>query len=148
MVMSYGRFRRAGKSSRPYGRKRIGRVRRTGRGYTKVPRFATVGFARNVEKKYWDKTYGSTGEMNTTGSDGYSVINGVMFDAGDWFTYGFDETAMPLATSNDMLKGVPTGTTARSRIGNKINVKYVKGAFTFTAGTAIVTGKQIGRAHV
>ena len=96
--MSYGRFRRAGKSSRSYGRKRIGRVRRTGRGYTKVPRFATVGFARNVEKKYWDKTYGSAGVMNTTGSDGYSVMNGVMLEAGDWFTYGFDETAMPQAT--------------------------------------------------
>jgi len=137
--MAYGRFRRTRKSTRSYGRKRTTRIRRVGSGYRKVAtRFATVGFARNVEKKYWDKTYGSTGVMNTTGSDGYSVMNGIMFDAGDWFTYGFDETATPLPTSNDMLKGVPTGTTARSRIGNKINVKYVKGAFTFNAGTVIV----------
>ena len=39
----------------------------------------------------------------------------------------------PNQLSNDLLKGVETGTTARTRIGNKVRVKYVKGAFTFSA---------------
>ena len=35
--------------------------------------------------------------------------------------------------SNDMLKGLETGTTARTRIGNKVKAQYLKGAFTFNA---------------
>ena len=74
-----------------------------------------------------------------TGNGAYSVGNGVMADANKWYSYSFDEGILPTEISNDMLKGVATGTTARTRIGNKINVKYLKGAFTFTAGTVIVT---------
>ena len=32
-----------------------------------------------------------------------------------------------------MLKGLETGTTARTRIGNKVKAQYLKGAFTFNA---------------
>ena len=44
-----------------------------------------------------------------------------------------------------MLKGIATGTDVRNRIGNKIAVKYVKGAFTFNAawiGPAASTAGQ------
>ena len=37
--------------------------------------------------------------------------------------------------SNNMLKYLSTGATARLRIGNKITVKYIKGAFTIQAAT-------------
>ena len=133
--MAYGRFRRAGKSSRPYGRKRIGRVRRTGRGYTKVPRFATVGYAKNVEKKYYDKTYAGNHFEQLTGLAVSNNSNGVTYVSGAWGTYSFGAQTASSSISNDMLKGLGTGTTARTRIGNKIRTSYIKGALTFTAAT-------------
>ena len=53
--------------------------------------------------------------------------------------YTFGQQTAPIAVSNDMLKGVGTGTTARTRIGNKVRVKYVKGSFTFNAATVDTT---------
>ena len=50
-----------------------------------------------------------------------------------WGQYTFGGQMQPNQLSNDLLKGVETGTTARTRIGNKVRVKYVKGAFTFNA---------------
>lgn len=53
------------------------------------------------------------------------------------------------AVSNDMLKGLGTGTTARTRIGNKLKVKYIKGAFTFTAaGLSAAASNQGGESTV
>ena len=37
------------------------------------------------------------------------------------------------AINNDMFKGLATGTDARTRIGNKLKPRYLKGSFTFTA---------------
>ena len=47
-----------------------------------------------------------------------------------------------------MLKGLGTGTTARTRIGNKVKVKYMKGAFTFNAAMidTVVLRPQNGEA--
>ena len=131
--MAYGRFRRTGKSARSYGRKRTTRYRRSGRGYAKMPRFATVGFSRNVEKKYFDKTYQANSNETMSGINTASVTSGVTYISNTWGDYSFGAQAAPNAVSNDMLKGVGTGTTARTRIGNKIKMSYVKGAFTFTA---------------
>jgi len=44
---------------------------------------------------------------------------------------------------------VETGTTARTRIGNKMKVDYIKGAFTFTSATVTEAiseqgGEQVG----
>ena len=47
--------------------------------------------------------------------------------------------------SNNMLRGVGTGTDARSRIGNMIGVKYVKGAFTFNAAMISSTASAAGQ---
>ena len=99
------------------------------------PRFATVGFARNVEKKYFDKTYQSNVAATLTGQTSNPRNNrGVTFISSTWGDYSFSGGVSNASViSNDMLKGVLTGTTARSRIGNKVRVKYVKGAFTFNA---------------
>ena len=104
--------------------------------YMKSPKFATVGFARNVEKKYFDKTYqANTSETMTGQTAPVLKNNGVTYISNTWGNYSFgSQVATAAAVSNDMLKGVATGTTARTRIGNKLRVKYVKGAFTFTAG--------------
>lgn len=119
------------------------------RGYSKMARrtgrrmkFATVGFARNVEKKYFDKTYQANTNESITGQTTPSTSNnGVTYISNTWGDYSFgNQVATAAVTSNDMTKGLATGTTARTRIGNKVRVNYVKGAFTFTAG-AVDTNK-------
>ena len=151
-MAGYARFRRARKSfGSRRGMRRSGGSRGSRYGYKKTgyrvkPRFATVGFARDVEKKYSDKTYqGTHSEVKTGGVTG-RTSSGVTYVSEGWLGYKFggSETPGQLAepTSNDMCKGVWSGSSARARIGNKIKVKYVKGAFTFTAavlgdGTAI-----------
>jgi len=112
---------------------RYGKAKRA----TWKPKFATVGFARNVEKKYHDKTYISNSLEQLTGNTGAGVSgsNGATYISNNWGTYTFGNQVAGIspAQSNDMLKGLETGTTARTRIGNKMKVDYVKGAFTFTA---------------
>lgn len=102
-----------------------------------MPKFATVGFSRNVEKKYFDKTYQANSSETLTGQTGGTGLNynnGVTYISNAWGDYTFGtQQAGASNTSNDMLKGVATGTTARTRIGNKMRVNYVKGAFSFTA---------------
>ena len=110
------------------------------RSYSKMARragrklkFATVGFARNVEKKYFDKTYQANHGEASSGGPAGAKASGVTYISNTWGTYSFGASGASAVTSNDMFKGLATGTTARTRIGNKIKVRYVKGAFTFTA---------------
>ena len=149
-MAGYARFRRARKSfGSRRGMRRSGGSRGSRYGYKKTgykkPRFATVGFARDVEKKYHDKTYqGLHSETQTGGPTGVKS-SGVTYVSEGWLGYNFGSAenypnpAIP--KSNDMFKGVTNGSTARGRIGNKIKVKYVKGAFTFTAA---VLGDGVG----
>ena len=124
------------------------------RSYSKMARragrrmkFATVGFARNVEKKYFDKTYQANTSESLTGQTTPVVSsNGVTYISNTWGDYSFgSQVATAAVTSNDMMKGLATGTTARTRVGNKVRVNYVKGAFTFTAGavdTSVVKAQE------
>lgn len=117
-------------------RSRYTPVKKVGRTFTRLPRFATVGYTRNVEKKYFDKTYQSNASEALTGQNTPLGNNGVTYISNLWGDYSFGTTqTIAGSQSNDMLKGVATGTTARTRIGNKVKVEYVKGAFTFTAAT-------------
>lgn len=146
-MAGYARFRRARKSfGSRRGMRRSGGSRGSRYGYKKTrgmvkPRFATVGFARNVEKKYFDKTYQANTNETVTGQTGPVMANnGVTYISNTWGDYNFGgQVGAANVASNDMMKGLATGTTARTRIGNKVRVNYVKGAFTFTAG-AIDTG--------
>ena len=140
--MVYARFGRTRKGSGAYGRKRAITRRRRSSGLKKVsrPRFATVGFARNVEKKYFDKTMnGGTGIETASGVTAGSNANGITYASTAWTTYGFNTTVVGATVTNDLLKGVGSGTDARSRIGNKIKVKYIKGTITCMAAH-IATG--------
>ena len=139
-MAGYAGFQRARRSTRPrWGMRRSGGgSRRMGYkkgNYQRRPRFATVGFVRDVEKKYCDKTYMANSEEVLTGATnaGIQNSNGVTYISNEWGNYYFGSTNTSVQISNDMLKGVGQGTTARGRIGNKIRVNYVKGAFTFTA---------------
>ena len=120
-----------------YGARRVAR-----------PRFALAGYARDTEKKYHDKSYeGQNVEVANGGAGGGdNRSKGYMYKSGAWFTYNFTgETGTQQQQSNDFNKGLPPGSTARSRIGNKITPIYYKGAFTFTAAT--VTTSETGTQH-
>lgn len=143
----YGRF---GKSSRSWGSGRPRASRKPYRNLLKVdsgkyrkgvksfkPKFATVGFSRDVEKKFVDKAlYGAGATSAATGIGNVNGSNGRMWSSTTWTGYDFNT---PPTTSNnvtnDLLKNVPQGTTASARIGNKINVRYVKGSITLTSAS-------------
>ena len=145
MAYGYSRFR---KSS-------TGSVSRVGRGFSRIPK---VAFRKKTgyysmkfkgEKKYFDKTYqannNETFSGNSAGSGLTRVNNGVTYISNTWGEYSFGSVSSPLLISNNMLRGVGTGTDARSRIGNKIGVKYVKGAFTFNAAMILPAASQGGQ---
>ena len=132
MAYGYSRFR---KSS-------TGSVSRVGRGFSRIPKVAYrkkkgyYSMKFKGEKKYFDKTYqANTNESLTGQTTPNTSNNGVTYISNTWGDYSFgSQVGTASTTSNDMLKGLATGTTARTRIGNKLRVNYVKGAFTFTAG--------------
>lgn len=126
-------------------------VKKVGRTVYK-PKFATVAYGRNIEKKYFDKTYTGSSIEAQVGPVSTSNHNGFMYISNTWETYNFANiTVTPTAISNDMNKGLETGTTARTRVANKIKPIYYKGAMTFQAATlaqgkGAQNGEQFGTA--
>lgn len=132
-MAGYARFQRARKS---FGSRRFNRRS----GYSsRFSNFKKTSYRKrlSIEKKYFDKTYqANTNESLTGQTTPVLGNNGVTYISNTWGNYSFGaQVATAAVVSNDMLKGVATGTTARTRIGNKLRVNYVKGAFTFNAGT-------------
>lgn len=129
MAYGYSRFRKSStRSASVYGR-----------GLSRIPKVAyrkkTGYYTKNMkgEKKYYDKTYQCDGYETLTGTANNALNNGVTYVSSAWQTYTFGARTTAVTTSNDMFKGLATGTDARTRIGNKIRPRYIKGAFTFTA---------------
>lgn len=90
---------------------------------------------------------GGTGIEIASGVTGGSNANGVTYASTAWTTYGFNTSVVNSTVTNDLLKGVGTGTDARTRIGNKIKVQYIKGtvtcmAATLATGTANIMGGE------
>lgn len=145
----YGRRRYSkGYSSRgTSSRTRFG-TRRTykkvGRRFVRKPRFALTGYVRNVEKKYFDKAFqGNSNETSAGNPTSVSKLSsGVVYQSTLWDDYQFSTIPVVNPVSNDLLKGVPTGTTAKTRVGNKVKVNYVKGAMTFTAAAVDCANAQ------
>ena len=136
--MVYARFKRTRKGSGAYGRKRTVARRRGTAGFKKVsrPRFALSGYRKNIEKKYFDKALQGTFVEALVGNTTATRNSGVMYISNTWQDYNFANTSIvPTAASNDFNKGLATGTTARTRIGNKIKPMYYKGSVTVTACT-------------
>lgn len=114
-------------------------VRRIGTTYTRIPtfrpRYATVGFNRDVEKKYSDKCLASLATQSSiVGPSERSSESGAMFRsitwrANDFYQEGADKTEV----TNNLYAGLGQGTTATTRIGNKITPVYIKGAMTFSS---------------
>lgn len=111
-------------------------TRRYGRSYAPrkrfSPRFATVGFNRDVEKKYLDKAL-RTVLQNAPIDGGSDDSSGWMFKSTAYAAEPFaGGTYLANEVTSDLLKGLNTGTTVTNRIGNKIRARYLKGAITFT----------------
>ena len=143
--MAYGsRSNYFKKSSGSYRRSRFG-----GSGVTKVAyRKKTAKYGRRLkgEKKYFDKTYQANSNESVTGQSTPTVVNnGVTYISNTWGNYSFGaHVATPNVVSNNMLRGLGNGTSVRTRIGNKVTVNYVKGAFTFTAAATSSVDDQGG----
>ena len=145
MAYGYSRFR---KSS-------TGSVSRVGRGFSRIPKVAYrkkkgyYSMKFKGEKKYFDKTYQANNSETFTGNGAGSGVprsnNGITYLSNTWGEYSFGSVIAPLTVSNCMLRGVVEGTNARSRIGNKIAVNYVKGAFTFNAALITSTASAAGQ---
>lgn len=125
-------------------------VKKAVNGTVYKPKFATVSYSRNIEKKYYDKTLmGLSTEAQAGPVTSTNFHNrGVMYISTTWNKYGFGAINNFGGTSNDLLKGLGTGTDARTRIGNKIKGVFVKGSLTFNAATvaAAATSTQGGEA--
>lgn len=93
-------------------------ARRTG--YRLKARFATVGYKRDVEKKYIDQATTEASKQLKYKAMGVCSAENSGSPTGGW---------------QDMLKGVPQGVDTKSRVGNVIDVKYVKGKIMLVANT-------------
>ena len=49
-----------------------------------------------------------------------------------------------MAITQDLLKGLPTGTTSTTRVGNKVKAKYIKGSILLTANQENLIDDQGG----
>jgi len=133
--MAYGKrsiYRKSSAGS--YRRSRFGTrsitkapYRKKTRSYARKPRFATVGYVRDQEKKYCDKPMRITETWVATNV----TINGGL--GGE--VYGVKHTAGLgwNGVITNLLSGVVGGSDATSRIGNKINVKYLQVGMTLQA---------------
>ena len=147
-MATYDRFRRARKSFRSLRGNRRNDYSNRFRNFKK----ASYRKKLSVEKKYFDKTYQSSILEVATGTS-VSISarnNGVTYISNTWgsYTFGGQEAGIAPAINNDMLKGLATGTDARTRIGNKIKPQYLKGSLTFQAAMAntVTTKTQGGEA--
>lgn len=130
-----------------YRGRRTGRRRtRVARGYgaarrrVKMPRFALQGFARDVEKKYFDTCIAGLaleGKVGQT-TNPTNITGGAMWDSTEWRRYDFGGSGQMPASHrqpNNLLHGLPQGASANTRVGNKVRPVYLKGVTTFTAAT-------------
>lgn len=137
-MVYYARSSRARKS---FGTKRRGtysRARRSlyGRKSSARPRFATVGYKRDIETKYSDKAIlGDGGLMKDVGLTSLGSI-GWSGTSTTWKETSLaDATAVggPSPGAQDLLKGIGQGSTVTTRIGNKITAKCLKIRVTMVA---------------
>lgn len=103
-----------------------------------------TGFARNIEKKFNDRLFEGGSLRYSTGDEQYAIrSNGFMWTSTNWYDTSFKgKIPSRVEVSNDLVKGLETGTTARTRIGNKVKGCWIKGTITFTAARNVGMGSQ------
>ena len=128
----YGRF----KSSKGYATRRTAGIfsyrrrsylRKVGNKY--VSKKSRIGYKKSIEKKYNDRaiaagfTQYGFGNANTTTAA--NAITSVGFKSNSWYGFNFNQPlASGSAITQDLLKGIGTGTSTTTRVGNKVKSIY------------------------
>ena len=137
----YGRF----KSSKGYATRRTAGIfsyrrrsylRKVGNKY--VSKKSRIGYRKSIEKKYNDRAiaagftqygFGNAGTTTTT-----NAITSVGFKSSSWYGFNFNQPlSSGTAITQDLTKGIGTGTSTTTRVGNKVKSIYMKGSITLTA---------------
>ena len=137
----YGRF----KSSKGYATRRTASIfsyrrrsylRKVGNKY--MSKKSRIGYKKSIERKYNDRAigagftqygFGNAGTTTTT-----NAITSVGFKSSSWYGFNFNQPlANGVAITQDLLKGIGTGTNTTTGVGNKVKSIYIKGSITLTA---------------
>lgn len=140
-MVTYGRFRKSRRVSRSRrGMRRASSSRRRS-GLKKVfrPRFATVGFVRDTEKKYADHSMVSVTWLPETVTYQANPPNGDMAVQGvKYMSQLRKSTNDENFAGNNLVSIVGAGSTAVTRTGNKINAKWLDLGVTLEAAKSRV----------
>ena len=148
----YGRF----KSSKGYATRRTAGIfsyrrrsylRKVGNKY--VSKKSRIGYKKSIEKKYNDRaiaagfTQYGFGNANTTTTT--NAITSVGFKSNSWYGFNFNQPlSSGTAITQDLTKGIGTGTSTTTRVGNKVKSIYMKGSITLTANQENLLDDQGG----
>lgn len=149
-MAGYAGFQRARRSTRPRGgmRRSSGITRRMGfkkNSYAQKPRFATVGYTRDIEKKYSDLSLVCANWLpqvisyeGTPGTPASAVVQGVKFMSDTRNSAG-------VFVGNNLVSFLSQGATATTRIGNSVNGKMLELGLTLEAAKSPVNqgGEQV-----
>ena len=97
-----------------------------------------IGYKKSIEKKYNDRAIGAGFTQYGFGNAGTGTtangITSVGFKTNNWYGFNFNQPlANGVAITQDLLKGIGTGTSTTTRVGNKVKSIYIKGSITLTA---------------
>ena len=137
----YGRF----KSSKGYATRRTAGIfsyrrrsylRKVGNKY--VSKKSRIGYKKSIEKKYNDRAiaagFTQYGFGNAEIGPNVNAITCVGFKTNGWYGFNFNQPlANGVAITQNLVKGLPTGTTSTTRVGNKVKSIYMKGSILVTA---------------
>ena len=123
------------------------RVQKVGNTYKK--RSVKASYSKDEEKKYNDRAIAATlsgwgfgNNLTTTGTNAFTSFG---FKTTSWQGFNFNQALAAGGTiSQDLTKGLGTGTSSITRVGNKIKTKYLKGSITVTANQENVLDDQGG----
>lgn len=147
-MVGYGRFRKSRRITRSRGgmRRRSSSRRRSGLKKVFRPRFATVGFVRDTEKKYADESMVSITWLPEVisyhanpGTGDAPLVQGVKFMS------QMRHSTRAEAVGNNLVSLVGGGSSAVGRIGNKIDAKWLDLGVTLEAAKSPVDqgGEQV-----
>ena len=106
-----------------------------------------ASYSKDEEKKYNDRAIGAGFTQYGFGNAGTTTtangITSVGFKTNNWYGFNFNQPlANGVAITQDLLKGLPSGTTTTTRVGNKVKCKYIKGSILVTANQENVIDDQ------
>ena len=108
-----------------------------------------ASYSKDEEKKYNDRAIAATlsgwgfgNNLTTTGANAFTSFG---FKTTSWQGFNFNQALAAGGTiTQDLVKGLGTGTSSITRVGNKIKAKYLKGSITVTANQENVLDDQGG----